>query len=444
MHKHLIASLLFISITTPLAAITPIRSIAASPSNPVTDARSDLLRLQIVSIETGSRQGSGVIIKRNGRTYTILTAAHVVNDLGNLPVKIVTPDRQQYPTNPSEVKLAPDDIDLATITFESDREYVVAALGDSNALTKGQPIYAIGFQGKSLKFYPGIVVAIGRQAQEHGYGLAIGGAEILPGMSGGGLFDAGGNLIGIDGKSIGTIDPATLQNDRLNRVKPVSGLAIPIDTFTQIASQLNVDLGTNSSIPSASLPTADDFFITAGTKSQKGDYQGAIADYDRTLAMNPQFGEVYFRRGIARSLLKDWQGAEADYTQAIAIEPRYPEAYLHRGSVRNSLTNWRGAKSDFDAVIALNPSSSSAYVGRGAALCELNDCQTGLQDYNRAIALNRSDAEAYSRRGFAHYRLGNRKHAIDSYITAAELYRRQGKDRDYLETVEKIRQLVRG
>ncbi len=419
------------------------RSIAASPLDPPTNARAELLRQHIVLLETRSGQGSGVIIKHSGNTYTILTAAHVVNDLGNLPVQIVTPDRQQYPTTPSQVKLAPNALDLATITFESDREYVVAALGSSNTLTKKQQIFATGFQGKLLKFYPGTVVAIGRQAQQHGYGLAIGGADILPGMSGGGLFDEVGSLVGINGKSIGRIDP-TSQIDRHNRVKPVSGLAIPIDTFTQIASQFNLDLGTRSPVVGVSEPAADDFFLTAGTKSQQGDYLGAIADYDRTLAMNPQFGEVYFRRGIARSLLKDWQGAETDYTQAIAIEPRYPEAHLHRGSVRNSLNDWRGAKSDFDAAIALNPNSLSAYIGRGVALCELNDCQSGLQDYNRAIAIDRSDANAYSRRGFAYYRLGNRKNAIDSFITAAELYRKQGKDRDYLETVEKIRQLVRG
>ena len=101
----------------------PCGSIAASPSNLVTNPRDERLRLQIVSIETGSTQGSGVIIKRSGNTYTILTAAHVVNAVGSSPVNIVTPDRQQYSTNPNRLKLAPNAIDLATITFESDREY---------------------------------------------------------------------------------------------------------------------------------------------------------------------------------------------------------------------------------------------------------------------------------------------------------------------------------
>jgi lipoprotein NlpI len=430
MSKQIIPALLGLSIATPLLEIAPVRAIASSQNVNIIE--------RIVLIKTRSGQGSGVIIKHVGQTYTLLTAAHVVNDLQHSPVEITTPDRQQHTSSSSEVKIAPNALDLATITFQSDREYPVAELGDANTIARGQQVFVAGFQGSSLKFHTGTVVAIGRQAQASGYSLAIGNADILPGMSGGGLFDREGRLIGINGKSIGTRDSNT------DRAKPVSGLAIPIDTFTQIASQLNVEIENQQSVAVTSEPTADDFFITAGQKSQKGDYQGAISDYDRVLSLNPRFEEVYFRRGIARSLLKDWHGSEADYTQAIEIKPGHAQAYLHRGSVRNTLNKWQGAKSDFDIAIALDPKVLSAYIGRGVARCELNDCQGGLKDYNRAIALNPNHADAYTRRGFAYHRLGNRRSAIDNYMAAAELYRLQGKDSQYLETVQQIKQLVRG
>lgn len=443
MSKHIIPVLLGISIAAPLIQVAPARSISSSPSVNIIDSRSESLRQRIVLIKTRSGQGSGVIIKHVGNTYTILTAAHVVNDLLESPLEITTPDRQQYTTSPNEVKLAPDSLDLATVNFQSDREYLVANLGDANTIARGQQVFAAGFQGKSLKFQTGTVVAIGRQSQASGYSLAIGNADILPGMSGGGLFDRAGNLIGINGKSIGTIDTYSSQTDRSNLAKPVSGLAIPIDTFTQIASKLNVEIEQQQSVAVTSQPTADDFFITAGQKSQQGNYQGAINDYAQVLALNPQFEEVYFRRGIARSLLKDWHGAEIDYTQAIAIKPGHAQAYLHRGSIRNTLNKWQGAKSDFDLAISLDPNVLSAYIGRGVARCELNDCQGGVKDYNRAIALNPNYADAYTRRGFAYHRLGNRQSAIDNYLAAAELYRLQGKDSEYLETVQQIKQLVR-
>jgi S1-C subfamily serine protease len=436
MVKPVISTLLGISITALSSQIVPVRAIAASPTGNISD--------RIVLIQTRSGQGSGVIIKHTGNTYTILTAAHVVNDLRSSPLQITTADRQQHTSNPIEVKIAPDSLDLATISFQSEQDYSVAELGNSATAIKGQPIFAVGFQGTLLKLNSGTVVATSRQSQDRGYGLAIGNADILPGMSGGGLFTETGTLIGINGKSVGTTETTPIQEETRTNFKPVSGLAIPIDTFKQVASSLNVDI--DSPIPASTAVglTADDFFITAGNKSQKGDYRGAIIDYNKALALNPQFEEIYFRRGIARTLIKDWQGAEADYTRAISTKPEYAEAYLHRGSIRNTLSNWRGAKSDFDIALALNPNSLPAYIGRGVALCELNDCKGGLQDYNRAIAINPAYAEAYTRRGFAYYRSGNRQGAIDNYMAAAELYRQQGKDRDYLETVLKIKQLVRG
>ena len=436
MAKLVTQTLLGIGITVLSSQILPVMAIAASPNINISD--------RVVLIQTRSGQGSGVIIKRTGNTYTILTAAHVVNDLRSSPLKITTPDRQQYTSEPLEVKIAPNSLDLATISFQSEQNYSVAELGDSATAIKGQPVFAVGFQGTALKLNSGTVVATSRQSQDLGYGLAIGNADILPGMSGGGLFTETGTLIGINGKSVGAIETTPSQEQARSNFKPVSGLAIPIDTFKRVASSLNVDLGSPTPAATAVGLTADDLFITAGNKSQKGDYRGAIVDYDKAIALNPQFDEIYFRRGIARTLIKDWQGAEADYTRAIATKPTYAEAYLHRGSTRNTLNNWRGAKSDFDIALALNPNSLPAYIGRGVALCELNDCKSGLNDYNRAIALNPTYAEAYTHRGFAYYRSGNRQGAIDNYMAAAELYRQQGKDRDYLETVVKIKQLVRG
>jgi Trypsin-like peptidase domain/TPR repeat/Tetratricopeptide repeat len=421
---------------------TPIQTPTISPQ--------DFAKDRVVSIDTRSGQGSGVMIEHIGNTYTILTAAHVVNDLRNSPFTITTPDRQQYPIEPSAVKLAPNSLDLASVTFQSDRNYTVATVGDSQTVVRGQRIFVAGFGAKSLQFYPGTVVAISHQPQDRGYGIALGTATILPGMSGGGLFNEAGSLIGINGRSVGTTTASTNRNrvgvasPLENRVKPVSGLAIPIDTFTQIASQLNVEIEQKFPKPLSSQPTADDFFISAQEKSQKGDYQGAIADYNSALAIDPQFKEIYFRRGIARSLTKDWQGAEADYTRAIEIESQHPEAYLHRGSIRNVLSNWQGAKSDFDIAAILNPNISAIYVGRGVALCELHNCQSGLKDYDRAIALNPYDADAYTRRAFAYHQLGNNRVAVENYIAAAELYQKQGKDSEYFETVKKIKQLVRG
>jgi S1-C subfamily serine protease len=434
MKKQLVsAAILGVGIAMSLVQTATARPIKLGQVQKITD--------RVVFIKTASGQGSGVIIEHVGDRYTILTAAHVLRDRYNVPVEIVTPDLKLHTTTRSTIHAAPNRLDLATITFQSNKNYAVAEIGDSQTVKRGQSIFAAGFLGATLEFNPGTVVAVSHQPQNGGYGLALGTADIFPGMSGGGLFNESGVLIGINGKSVGKVDFNT--QNRENRFKPVSGLAVPINTFREIASQLYVNLKYQPTAKSSSVPTADDVFITAEDKSQQGDYRGAISDYDRVLAMNPQFSEVHFRRGIARTLAKDWQGAVADYTKAIAAKPEYVDGYIHRGSIRNILGDWRGAKSDFDFAIALNSSMLSAYVGRGIAMCELNDCKGGLKDYNHVIELNPSHAEAYTNRGLAFARLGDRQKAVSNYLSAAELYRQDGKDREYLRTVKRIEELVR-
>ena len=393
---------------------------------------------RVVYIQAGAGYGSGVPIDRKGDTYTVLTAAHVVANLQNRSVKIVTFDRQEHTAWIDRIQIAPNAIDLATVTFKSTQNYPIAEIGDSSTLVRGQAIVAVGFLNNAVRSYPGKVVAISHKFHPYGYSLVLGNADILPGMSGGGLFNDKGILVGINGKSVGNVNV-----NLPSRVKPVSGLAIPIDTFVKVASQMQVDLGSRPPLTAKANSNADDLFVAAQHKSERGNYREAIDDYDSTLALNPNFTEVYFRRGIAHSSLKHWPEAMADYTRSIAIAPDYSEAYIHRGNIRNITADWQGAMADFDLALGLNPYASAAYVGRGKALCELNRCQLALSDYNRAIELSPTSAYAYNNRGFAYYRLGNKQSAISSYVAAAELYLKQGNDLDYLDTVQRIKELVK-
>ena len=77
-------------------------------------------------------------------------------------------------------------------------------------------------------------------------------------------------------------------------------------------------------------------------RTRLGDYQGAIADYDRALELNPQFAQAYYNRGNAKRTLKDYQGAIADYDKAIELNPRFAQAYYNRGVAKSDLGNYLG------------------------------------------------------------------------------------------------------
>ena len=66
--------------------------------------------------------GSGVLIKRDSNTYTVLTAFHNVKD-PNFKYAIVTPDGQRYPLNVQNIQPLRTDVDLTVVRFNSSQVY---------------------------------------------------------------------------------------------------------------------------------------------------------------------------------------------------------------------------------------------------------------------------------------------------------------------------------
>jgi S1-C subfamily serine protease len=101
-----------------------------------------------VRIEKSSGFGSGVLIEKDGDRYYILTNAHVVNNSDKYSV--VTPDGMTYLVDASEIVRFPG-LDLAVIPFNSDRDYPVAAIGNSD---RGpMKLYKIGQPWQNEHFY---------------------------------------------------------------------------------------------------------------------------------------------------------------------------------------------------------------------------------------------------------------------------------------------------
>lgn len=82
----------------------------------------------------------------------------------------------------------------------------------------------------------------------------------------------------------------------------------------------------------------------------------AIADYDRAISLGPQ-AAYYTERGRERLTQQDFEGAYADANQALALDPRESGAYLIRGAILSSANRFDEAIADIDQFIRLNPQS---------------------------------------------------------------------------------------
>ena len=93
---------------------------------------------------------------------------------------------------------------------------------------------------------------------------------------------------------------------------------------------------------------------------EKGDIDGAIADYTRALELEPNDAAVFFGRGAARQKKNDLEGALADYTKAIELDPSHALAHASRGVVKVLLKK-SDYETDFQTAFRLDPSLRAKY-----------------------------------------------------------------------------------
>ena len=142
------------------------------------------------SYQTGS--GSGVILTEDGY---IATCAHVVED--STQIKVTLNDDRVFEAT---VIGADSRNDIAIIKIEA-TDLVAAEIGDSDMLTVGEDVIAIGNPLGELRgtATSGIISALRRTVKIDGAEMELiqTDAAVSPGNSGGGLFNASGKLIGI-------------------------------------------------------------------------------------------------------------------------------------------------------------------------------------------------------------------------------------------------------
>ncbi len=435
-------------------------------------------RQMTVRIETGSENSSGVIVARQGRTYYVLTAKHVVRDPNT---------KQQYPSpqivtydqdrRSATSTLVAEGVDLAVVRFESSNNYPVARLGEYSQ-NDNDLAFVGGFPGRlninsplwQWQLNPGVIRDRERgklqtqtkQSFSDGYDLLYSSIS-YGGMSGGPVFDTAGNVIGIHGSA----ESANL-----------GSLGISIQTFTGLAAKLQVapnlltidrsnppDLnpGDRQNVIAAMQNISQPQLVDSGERwlayanqlYRTAQYDRAIAAFDRAIAKNQTLLGNY-GKALSLERIGKYRLAENAIDRAIAVIPanerrQYYYFWGHQGSLAQLLDKYDKAIKSIDIAIQLEPNDlkwlndkavlfalskqynksidilneiiqkqpeAYAYVNRGTVRDALGNKKEAIADYNRAIVINPKYAEAYYSRGVTKSNLGNKKEAIADYDRA--------------------------
>lgn len=141
--------------------------------------------------------GSGVIVRRDGKTVYVLTNNHVAGNADK--IQIIMSDGREFA---GTLVGADERKDVALVKFEtSDKDIVIAKLGDSSKIQVGDWAIALGSPlGLVSSVTAGIVSAIGRDGGPDGNinDFIQTDASINKGNSGGALVNIRGEVVGIN------------------------------------------------------------------------------------------------------------------------------------------------------------------------------------------------------------------------------------------------------
>jgi Do/DeqQ family serine protease len=146
--------------------------------------------------------GSGILVRKSGDTYYVITNNHVVSDSNGNPVDEIKVVAGEEPKEYDAAIVGRNARrDLALVKFDAKEKYPLAVLGDSDAVRVGDWAIAVGNPlGFEHSVTMGIVSAVGRTG---GPGNNINDfiqtdASINQGNSGGALVNIRGEIIGIN------------------------------------------------------------------------------------------------------------------------------------------------------------------------------------------------------------------------------------------------------
>lgn len=101
---------------------------------------------------------------------------------------------------------------------------------------------------------------------------------------------------------------------------------------------------------------------------------------------------TYFNRARASAEKKNWDAAIADYKKSLAINSSYTEVNINLGRVLVNAQRFQEAIVEFDKVIAAEPENANAYYGKGIALKRLHDDVGAMQQIRKSCELGLNQA----------------------------------------------------
>ncbi len=180
--------------------------------------------------------------------------------------------------------------------------------------------------------------------------------------------------------------------------------------------------------------TKEEYLEQADKKYFSKEYSEAITFYTKAIELSPNDASIYSFRGHAKVEANDYNGAIADFTKSLKIEPN-SAVYCFRGLAKNKNNDYKGAIIDFTKAFELDQSYSIAIYNRGLSKYYLKNYQEAIADFTKAIKI-RSQSKSLEENADPYYYRALSKHHLGLGGVCTDLSK--AKELGYTEAEEAI------
>ena len=226
---------------------------------------------------------------------------------------------------------------------------------------------------------------------------------------------------------------------KTNEIRQTNMYSISLDQYNKKKKLNSILKITNNEIP-----------LTAELISSHFE---AINDISTQLEKENSNPDIYFSRALEFALVQDFNSAIEDLNKAIALRPDFMLAYFCRANIRNKAVEYvkttlenptldiKEKKTieknisaekqagfdaemimrDYEKVNELSPDFSFSYFNKANLLCTQKDFRTALSNYSKSIEIDHDFAEAYFNRGLTFLFIGQDTKGLADLSKAGEL-----------------------
>jgi Flp pilus assembly protein TadD len=122
--------------------------------------------------------------------------------------------------------------------------------------------------------------------------------------------------------------------------------------------------------------------------SQRGDYEGAIRQFNAAQSLNPKSARAHNLSGIAYFRQQNYSSAEAQFLKAVSLDPSSADAYNNLGSAYFAERQFANAERMYKKAMSLSPNSVSPYYSLGTLLLIQGRADEGTRYLAKGINLD--------------------------------------------------------